>query len=320
MSVGGESARLVGKQVAIALIALLLSSFLVFSALYVAPGNTITFLSGGRTLSPEAIETLNEEYRLDEPFFERYGHWLGDVAQGDFGRSIVSRAEVGALIGPRVGTTLLLMIMAGVITIVGGVLLGMLAGLSGTRTRNVVNGAANFAMAIPAFVLASLLIALFAVSLGWFPTFGSGSGLFDQIYHLFLPSIALALGGAAYIGRVAAVSIEDAAASEYVETARARGIPRSAIVRRHVLRNAMIPIATVAGITFAGLIATSVVVESAFGLDGLGSLLVQSVLAKDFAVVQAISLILVAGFLVTNLVVDLLYLRLDPRLRGKASA
>lgn len=316
MRPGGDTARLVGKQVAGALVALLLSSFVVFSALYIAPGNPLKFLAAGHSLSPEAVERLSSEYHLDEPFFARYFHWLGNVVQGDFGNSVISKVPVSSLIGPRVGTTALLIAMSGLITVVSGIGLGLLAGLGGRRTQAVSNAGANFVMSIPSFVVASVLTSVFAVSLGWFPVVGSGEGFLDQVYHLFLPAIALSLGAAAYIGRVAAVSIEQAAASEYVETARARGMPRAAIVRRHVLRNAMIPIATVAGITFAAMIATSVVVESAFGVDGLGSLLVQSVLSKDFAVVQAIALILVAGFLVVNLAVDLLYGRLDPRLRG----
>lgn len=318
MRTGAETARLVGTQVAAALAILVFSSFLVFSALYVAPGDTITFLSGGRTLGPEAIAAINAEYRLDEPFFTRYALWLGDVAQGDFGNSLVSGVPVSDIIAPRIGTTVMLMAMAGVMAIVGGVVVGLLAGLCGRRARHVINGGANLAMAAPPFVVASLLTAVFAVGLGWFPVLGSGEGFLDQIYHLFLPSIALSLGAAAYIGRVAAVAIEEASDSEYVATARSRGIPHSAIVRRHILRNALVPITTVAGITFAGLIATSVVVESAFGLDGIGSLLVQSVLARDFAVVQAIALLLVGGFLLTNIAIDLLYTRLDPRLRGRA--
>ena len=318
MSHRGDTARLVGKQLASALIALIASSFVVLAALYAAPANTLKFLAAGRTRSPEAEAAISAEYRLDEPFLARYWHWLTDVVHGDFGNSLVSKVSVSSLLGPRVGTTLLLVAMAGLITILGGIALGLLSGLSGKRTQSVTNAAANVAMAIPAFVVASILITIFAVGLGWFPVFGSGSGFLDQVYHLFLPSIALALGGVAYIGRVAAVSIERAAASEYVDTARSRGLPWRMIVRRHVLRNAMIPIATVAGITFAGLIATSVVVESAFGVEGLGSLMVESVLTKDFAVVQAIALILVAGFLAVNLAVDLLYTRLDPRLRGSA--
>ncbi len=317
---GGDTVKLVGKQVASALVALLLSSFVVFSALSLAPGNTLKFLSGGRSLSPEAVEAISAQFHLNEPFLPRYWHWLTAVAQGDFGESLVSKVPVSSLLGPRVGTTALLMLMAGVMTILGGVAVGVFAGLSGSRTRAVTNNVATLAMSMPSFVLASVLTSVFAVSLGWFPVFGDGSGLLDQAYHLVLPAIALSLGGAAYIGRVASVSIEGAAASEYVETARARGFPRAPIVRRHVIRNAMIPITTVAGITFAGLIATSVVVESAFGVEGLGALLVQSVLAKDFAVVQAISLILVAGFLTVNLAVDLLYDRLDPRLRGAAKS
>ena len=318
MSRRGDTARLVGKQVAGALVALLLSSFVVFSALYAAPGDTIRFLAGGRTLSPQAVEAISAQYHLDEPFFARYWHWLIAVAHGDFGDSLVSKVPVTSLLGPRVGTTALLMAMAGVMTIAGGIAVGALSGLSGRRTRAVTNNLSTLAMSVPSFVVASVLISVFAVSLGWFPAFGAGSGLLDQIYHLALPAIALSLGGGAYVARVAAVSIEEAAGSEYVETARARGFSRRSIVRRHVLPNAMIPIATVAGITFAGLIATSVVVESAFGVEGLGALLVQSVLTKDFAVVQAISLILVTGFLVVNLGVDLLYGRLDPRLRGTA--
>jgi len=316
MSGGGDTARLVGKQVAAALVALLLSSFVVFSALYVAPGNTLKFLSGGRALSPQAVREISRQYRLDEPFLARYWHWLGDAVQGNFGNSLVSKVPVTSLLGPRIGTTALLMVMAGVMTIAGGILVGVFAGLSGPRARAVTHNLSTLAMSMPSFVVASLLVSVFAVGLGWFPVFGDGSGLPDQIYHLFLPAIALSLGGGAYVGRVASVSIEQAAGSEYVETARARGFPQSAIVRRHVLRNALIPITTVAGITFAGLIATSVVVETAFGVEGLGALLVQSVLTKDFAVVQAISLILVTSFLVVNLAVDLLYARLDPRLRG----
>jgi peptide/nickel transport system permease protein len=312
---GGDAAKLVGKQVAGALIALLLSSFVVFSALYIAPGNTLTFLSGGRQMSKQAVAQLSQEYHLEESFFARYVHWLGGVFSGDFGKSLVHKVPVGTLLGPRVGTTVLLMVMAGLVTIVGGILVGVVAGLGRKRTRGIALGLSTVAMAIPSFVAATLLIAIFAVDLGWFPVFGAGKGFGDQVYHLILPSIALSLGGAAYIGRIAAVSIERAADSEYVETARARGLPRRAIVRRHVLRNAMVPITTVAGITFAGLIATSVVVESAFGINGLGALLVESVLSHDFAVVQAISLLLVAGFLVVNLGVDLLYMRLDPRLR-----
>jgi peptide/nickel transport system permease protein len=149
--------------------------------------------------------------------------------------------------------------------------------------------------------------------------FGSGNGFFDQLYHLFLPAIALALAGLAYIARVTRVAVKTEASREHVQTAESRGVPRREIVRRHILRNAMIPITTVTGLMIAGTISSTVVVETAFGLDGLGSLLVQAVTAKDFAVVQAVSLILVSAFLVINLLVDLSYYLIDPRIRGKGN-
>lgn len=315
-----STAGMVGRQVAGALLALLLSSLVIFSALYVAPGNTLKFLAGGRTLSPQAVAALESEYHMNEAFPARYWHWLIDAIHGDFGRSLVSKVPVDSLIGPRIGSTLILMVLAGLITIVGGIGFGVLAGLSRKRTRALTLGFTSVAMAIPSFVAATALISLFAVQLGWFPVFGSGSGFFDEIFHLILPAIALSLGGFAYVSRISAVSIDRSAAGEYVETAKARGFSGSTIVRRHILRNALIPVTTVAGITFAGLFATSAVVETAFGVNGLGALLVQSVLSHDFAVVQAVSLLLVAAFLVVNLTVDLLYDRLDPRLRKGARA
>lgn len=316
MSARLETPKLIAKQVAGALLALLLSSFVVFSTLYLAPGDPLTVLSGGRSLSPAAREAISQQYHLEDPFFSRYWQWLGDAVQGDFGRSVISKVPVSTLIGPRLGTTALLIGMAGLFTVLAGVGAGLAGGLGGRRTRTLTTGATSLALAIPPFVAATILISVFAIDFGWFPVFGSGSGLADQIYHLVLPAIALGLGGSAYVARVASVSIDRAARSEYAETARARGLTRPQVVRRHVLRNALIPITTVAGISFAGLIATAVVVESAFGVSGLGDLLVKSVLAKDFAVVQAISLILIAGFIAVNLAVDLLYARLDPRLRG----
>lgn len=191
----------------------------------------------------------------------------------------------------------------------------LLAGLAGRRTDTAISAIVNLGMAIPQFVVAALLTAVFAVGLGWFPVFGSGTGVLDQLHHLVLPAIALALASTAYIARIARVAVREERSSEFVETARTRGLAPSLVIRRHVLRNALIPITTVAGLSIAGLVASSVVVETAFGLNGLGALLIQSVLAKDFAVVQAVSLILVLLFLAVNLIVDTLYVVLDPRLR-----
>ncbi len=307
------------RQLVSTLLALVFSTFLVFGALYAAPGDTLRFLTGGRTVSPEAVAEYRAQFHLDDPFFERYVAWLSAAAHGNFGDSLLSRTPVSQLIGPRVATTLLLLLLASIFMIVGGVVAGTLAGLRRGRVDALISTMTNIGLAIPAFVASALLVTIFAVGLGWFPVFGDGQGLVDRIYHLILPAVALALGGGAYITRVTRVAVRAELGREHVATARSRGVPTSQIVRRHVLRNALIPVTTVAGLTVAGLVAGSVVVETAFGLDGLGSLLVSSVVAKDFSVVQAVSLLLVVGFLAVNLIVDLLYLVIDPRLRGGAT-
>jgi peptide/nickel transport system permease protein len=297
----------------------LASTFLVFGALYVAPGNPITFLSAGRQLSPEATASLKAQYHLDQPFLERYWSWLTAAIHGDFGQSIVSRTSVNTLLGPRVGTTLLLFAMATVLMVTVGVAVGVFAGLRGRRADLTAMSLATVGLAVPAFVTAVVLIYVFAVELGWFPVFGAGSGFIDRIYHLVLPSIALAAGGVAYVARVTRVSVRAERSSEHVMTARARGLPDSLVIRRHVLRNALIPITTVSGLAIAGLLATSIVVENAFGLGGLGSLLIQAVGQHDFAVVQAVALIFVVGLLLINLLIDVLYTVIDPRVRGVRS-
>jgi peptide/nickel transport system permease protein len=292
---------------------LLVSSFVVFSAVYLAPGSPIGFLTGGRSLSPETIQSIEEQYHLNDPFLTRYWDWLTGVLHGDFGQSIIFRQDVGPLISARVETTLLLVLMSAVLIIVVGVSLGALAALRGGRTDTAVLLGGSVGIAVPSFVAAIVLISVFAVNLGWFPVFGAGSGFGDRLYHLVLPSIALALSSTAFVARVTRTTMRAELAREHVETARTRGIPERLVVRRHVFRNALIPITTVGGLTVASLIAGSVVVEQAFGLNGLGQFLIQSVNAKDFAVVQAISLILVVAFVVVNTAVDVTYTLIDPR-------
>jgi len=167
--------------------------------------------------------------------------------------------------------------------------------------------------AVPSFVGSIVLIAVFAVQLGWFPSFGSGEGFFDEVYHLVLPSIALAIVFIVLVGKVTRSAMVEQLNREHVEVATSRGLTRPTVVRRHVLRNALGPIITVSGILIAGLIVASSIVESAFGLSGIGSLLVQSVDRLDFPVVQGIVLFVVTAFVVVNAIVDVLEPWIDPR-------
>ena len=300
--------RLVGLVVT-----LLVSSFLIFSSLYLTPGDPISTLSGGRTLPPEAVQTLSDQHHLDDPFLIRYLAWLGDVVRGDLGESLVFNTTVTDLLTARIGTTVMLVAMASVLIFGVGITLGLVAGIRGGLLDKGLLVTTVIGQAIPGFVAAIALIWLFAVRLGWFPAIGSGEGFIDRLHHLTLPAIALTLAYLAYVSRVVRAATREELGREHVETARARGLSPSQIVRRHVVRNAMIPIVTVSGLTIAGLLAATVVVERAFNLHGLGSLLVEAVVRQDVAVVQAVSLILVSAFVVINTLVDLLSKVLDPR-------
>ncbi len=308
-------ARFLLRRFLMLIAALLVSSFVIFSALYVAPGNPLATLSGGRALPPEAIAVLEHRYHLDQPFFVRYFEYIKGVLHGDLGYSIIHREDVSTLVGSRIGTTLELVLYASFLIILIGVGLGLIGGLRPGVTDTGVVITSTVSAAIPSFVAAIVLVSVFAVNLGWFPTQGNGVGAFDQFKHLTLPAIALSLSSMALVARVTRTSVREEMQHEHVQTAVSRGIKSSAIIRRHVLRNAAIPITTVAGLTIASLIALDAVVELAFSLNGLGSYLVQAAQSKDFAVVQGISFVLVAAFVIVNTVVDLLYALLDPRVK-----
>ncbi len=302
------------KRAALLIGTLLVSSFVVFSALFIAPGNPLAQLSGGRTLPPEAVAALEQRYHLDDPFLVRYWHWLTNALHGDFGDSIAARESVSAVIGQRIGTTAALVALAALIIVIAGIGLGLLAGLRPGLADGGVLVLTSFLAAVPSFLAAIVLISLFSVNLGWLPALGNGSGFADSLKHLILPAFALALASLAIVARVTRVAVREELDREHVQTATSRGIPRAQVIRRHVLRNAAIPITTITGITIASLIATSAVVETAFSLNGLGSALVQAAATKDFAVVQGIALVLVVAFVVVNVLVDLLYALLDPRI------
>jgi peptide/nickel transport system permease protein len=312
--------RLLVRRLAGLLLTLVTSSFLVFSSLYVAPGDPVATLSGGRTLPPEAVQALRQQYHLDDPFFSRYLAWLGDLVRGNPGQSLAFGTGVADLIGGRAATTALLVAMASVLIVGGGVGFGLLAGIRGGLLDKGLLLATVAGQAVPSFVAAIALIWVFAIELGWFPAIGAGAGLAGRVQHLVLPAVALALAQLAYVARITRAATREELRREHVETARARGLAPSQIARRHVVRNAMIPIVTVSGLAVAGLLTTTVVVERAFDLDGIGSLLVEAVIRKDFTVVQAVSLLFVATFIIVNTLVDLVYVALDPRLRLRGPA
>ena len=295
------------------LASLLIASFVIFGALYLAPGNPIAALSGGRSLPPSSLRVLEARYHLNQPFLAQYWYWLSNAVHGNLGISITLRENVSSLIVSRVWTTAGLVLYSSIIILVLGIGLGVLAGLRPGIVDTSALVTSAISAAIPSFVAAIVLITLFAVKLRWFPALGNGTGFLSNLRHFTLPAVALAISSLAIVARVTRAAIREEADREHVQTATSRGIPRGQLVRRHILRNAAIPITTISGITIASLIAVAAVVETAFGLNGLGAYLVASAQSKDLAVVQGISLVLVTAFVVINLVVDLAYAVLDPR-------
>jgi peptide/nickel transport system permease protein len=303
----------VGRRLAMLVASLLVASFVIFGALYLAPGNPITALSGGRSLPASSLRVLEARYHLNQPFIAQYWYWLDNALHGNLGISITLRENVTTLIGSRVWTTAGLVLYASVIILLVGIGMGIAGGLRPGLLDTSVLVTSAISAAIPSFVAAIALTALFAVDLHWFPALGNGTDFLSNVRHFTLPAVALALSSLAIVARVTRSAIREEAGREHVQTATSRGIPRRQLIRRHILRNAAIPIATISGITIASLIAVDAVVETAFSLNGLGAYLVASAQDKDLAVVQGISLVLVMAFVVINVGVDLAYAVLDPR-------
>ena len=305
--------RFLARRLAMLVASLLVASFVIFAALYAAPGNPVSALSGGRSLPAASMAVLEQRYHLNDPFFVQYWYWLSGALHGNLGISITLRENVSTLIASRIWTTAGLVAYASVLIVIFGIGLGILSGLrrgladTGTLLLTAISAA------IPGFVAAIVLILVFAVDLGWFPALGNGTGFAGNLRHFTLPAVALAISSLAIVARVTRAAVRTESGREHVQTAVSRGIPARQLIRRHVLRNAAIPITTITGITIASLIALDAVIETAFSLNGLGAYLVQSAQSKDLAVVQGISLVLVTAFVVVNLIVDLLYAVLDPR-------
>jgi peptide/nickel transport system permease protein len=299
-------------------VTVLVAAFAMFAALNLAPGDPASRLAGPHA-SARTLRTIRHQLGLDQPLTTRFWHWVTGLLHGDFGTSLTYRQSVSSLVFPRVADTLLLVAYAAVLIITVGLLLGIWSALA-RRAGTWLTALTGVGLAVPSFVAAAALTALFAVRWQWFPALGDGGpSLADHLYHLTLPAITLAIGWAAYLAQITRAAVREEAGREHVETARSRALPAGRILRRHILRNAMIPISTAVGLTIGGLIAGDVVVEQAFGLNGLGATLVSAVAQKDTAVVQAVGLLMVVVFIVVNAAADAVQAALDPRIRAVSS-
>ena len=304
---------------------LAVASLVVFAVLELLPGNAAEVILG-ETATPESIAALEAKLGLDRPAATRYADWVGGWLQGRTAQSISYDTPTAELIAERMRVTLPLAIMAMALTVVLALGLGLYAAARHNKLGDVgVMAASQVGIAIPNFWFAILLILLFAVQLQWvsaggFPgwTEDEGGGLWEGLQALILPAISLALVQAAILARVTRSAVIEVMREDFVRTARAKGLSKRQALWRHVLRNAMIPVLTVAGLQFANLVTGTIVVENVFVLPGIGRLVFQAISNRDLIVVRDVVMLLAAVVVVVNFVVDVLYAVIDPRLRVQA--
>jgi peptide/nickel transport system permease protein len=305
----------IGRRLLALVVLIVVISFVVFSLLYLAPGSPEQVLLGARPSTPETIAAIREEYNLNDPFLVQYGKWAWDALHFDFGRSIRTNEPVLDGISDPVKLTFQLGGLAFLITMVLGVPLGVLAAVrSRTSIDRGVVSLSVVGVSAPAFATGILLLYVFAVELGWFPVFGEGSGVVDRLHHLALPALALALTGMGLVLKLTRTAVIGSLDQDYVTFARARGISNSRVLSAYALRNALVPIITAAGLLLAYMLAGTVLVEVTFALPGLGSLLVDSVRTLDVPMVQALAILIATLVVVVNLVADIVYVAVDPRI------
>ncbi len=255
-------------------------------------------------------------YHLDQPAAVQYGHYLRNLARGDLGRSFRYRQPVATLIAERFPRTLLLGVMTLTFEFVVGVAVGTWAALRrGTRTETLVLGATFVGISTPTFLSGKLFLLLFAYQLGWFPIGGYGDGALDHVRHGILPAVVIGLLGTAYQARLVRSEMVEILQTDYVRTARAKGLGPGAVVMRHALRNALLPVMTSLGMSFGALFSGAIVTEAIFAWPGLGRLAFESIAGLDLPVIMGTVVFASTGILVGNLVSDLTYALLDPRIR-----
>lgn len=304
-----------------ALITLTFASVLIFLALEIVPGDPAQVMLGINA-TDEAVAALRKSLGLDRPALQRYGEWVLGMLTGDFGHSYTYSVPVRELVSERIVVSLPLALLALFLSTVIAIPVGIYAAARrGKLADTLVMAVTQFGIAIPNFWFALLLVYVLAIWLqlvpaGGFP--GWENGVWPALKSLILPAVSLALPQAAILSRVTRSALLDTMGEDYIRTARAKGLSRNAVLWKHALRNALIPVLTILGLQFAYLLAGTIIIENVFYLPGLGRLVFQAITLRDLIVVESVVMMLVATIIVINLLVDLSYVWVDPRLRRSA--
>jgi peptide/nickel transport system permease protein len=306
------------RRLAAAAAVLVVVSALTFSFIHLAPGGPEQTI-GGRFATPEQLASIRAAYQLDDPLPVQYLRFFGGAVRLDFGNSLTTRQPVDEAIAQRMQVTAPLVLVSFALIVLGGTALGTLAAYRrGSALDRALVGFAVAGAGAPAFAMAMILIFVFGVKLGWFPTFGEGETLSERAEHLVLPIATLTITGVAAMLKITRARVADVLQEDHVTFAQARGLSRRYVVGRSVLRNAGIQIVTQSGALLLALVAGAILVEVTFGLEGVGALFVQAISTRDIPLIQAVSLLITAFIVTVNLVVDMLYFALDPRVRVAA--
>ncbi len=291
-------------------------SILVFLVLHLVPGNPAQVIAGPDA-PPATVAQIEHELGLDKPLPEQYWNYLNRVLHGDLGRSLRSKRPVTSDIRDALPNTLVLAALAAAITPLIAVPLGMLAATrQGTPADTIVTFFSTIGITMPVFAVGLLLIFFFGIRLGWLPISGIGDSLWspDGFKHAILPGITLSLGSIAVVTRLSRSALLEVLSQDYIRTARAKGLKEGAVILRHGFKNALLPVITVYGLQIGGLLSGAVVTETVFAWPGIGRLALSAIQGRDFPVVQGCLLIVAAIFVLVNLLVDILYALVDPRI------
>ena len=290
----------------------------VFSLLFLTPGDPAALIAGD-IATDDDIRNIRAKLGLDEPFLVQFGGWVWRLLHGDLGTSIFTNLPVTTLIGQRVQPTVSLTLCTLLVSVLVAVPLGVIAAAkAGTWADRVVMGFSVLGFSVPVFVLAYMLIIVFSVQLEWLPVQGYrplSEGIWPWLSHLILPSIALGTVYMALIARITRAAMLDVLSQDYIRTANAKGLAPRAVLTRHALKNAGVPIITVIGIGIALLISGAIVTETVFAIPGIGRLTVDAILRRDYPIIQGVILLFSGAYVLINLLVDLSYRLFDPRIR-----
>lgn len=310
--------RNVALRLAQAIPVILLVAVLAFVLMHMLPGDPAVVIAGPDA-TPEALDRLRKQLGLDRPLWEQLVSWLGHLSRGDFGQSLMLNQSVISAVSERVPVTLSLALIAFAVTIPVGVLLGVIAAYyRNTWVDSAVMGVALVGVSVPSFWIAIISVIVFSVNLGWLPSSGYvplSEGFVPWLRAMVQPALILALFQIGYLARMTRSSMLDVLDQDYIRTARAKGLNEWATVGKHAFRNSLMSVVTVSGIILSLLIGGSVVIEQVFALPGIGRLVVQGIMARDYPLIQGTMLLLGFTFVIVNVAVDLAYTLVDPRVR-----